>query len=170
MTNAATGLAVANSTGTPVFLLAGRTSAAKRLTGTFQDIDGRAVTRAVTKWNETVLQADRLPVYLEAAWRRMVAGRPGTVMLELPHDVLSAEAGGEVREVALPEPAGASPEAIRKAVEVIGEAEHPVAVVGSGAFWAGAGEALRAFAERTRITVATLNAARRPRMLPRPAL
>src|SRR5437588_1865906 len=160
VTNAATGLAVANSTGTPVFLLAGRTSAAKRLTGTFQDIDGRAVTRAVTKWNETVLQADRLPVYLEAAWRRMVAGRPGTVMLELPHDVLSAEAGGEVREVALPEPAGASPEAIRKAVEVIGEAEHPVAVVGSGAFWAGAGEALRAFAERTRIPVATLNAAR----------
>ena len=90
----------------------------------------------------------------------MVAGRPGTVMLELPHDVLSAEAGGEVREVALPEPAGASPEAIRKAVEVIGEAEHPIAVVGSGAFWAGAGEALRAFAERTRIPVATLNAAR----------
>src|SRR5438132_3146391 len=153
VTNAATGLAVANSTGTPVLLLAGRTSAAKRLTGTFQDIDGRAVTHAVTKWNETVLQADRIPVYLEAAWRRMLGGRPGSVMLELPHDVLGAEAEAEIREVALPEPAGASPEALRKAVELLGEAEHPVAVVGSGAFWAGAADALRGFAERTRIPV-----------------
>src|SRR5205807_1788048 len=71
-----------------------------------------------------------------------------------------AEAEAEIREVALPEPAGVSPEALRKAVELLGEAEHPVAVVGSGAFWAGAADALRGFAERTRIPVATLNAAR----------
>jgi acetolactate synthase-1/2/3 large subunit len=160
VTNAATGLAVANSTGTPVLLLAGRTSAAKRLTGTFQDIDGRAVTHAVTKWNETVLQADRIPVYLEAAWRRMLGGRPGSVMLELPHDVLAADVDGEVRKVERPEPAGASPEALRRAIGLLGEAEHPVAVAGSGAFWAGAADGLHAFAERTRIPVATLNAAR----------
>src|SRR5205807_8573624 len=111
VTNAMTGLAVANSCGSPVLLLAGRTSRSKRLTGTFQDIDGRAVTHAVTKWNETVLQTDRIPVYLEAAWRRMLGGRPGSVMLELPHDVLSADVDGAIGEVERPEPAGASPQA-----------------------------------------------------------
>ena len=55
------------------------------------------------------------------------------------HDVLTAEAEAPVREVRLPEPAGASPTAIRRAVEILGEAERPIAVVGSGAFWAGAG-------------------------------
>jgi acetolactate synthase-1/2/3 large subunit len=160
VTNAMTGLAVANSCGSPVLLLAGRTSRGKRLTGTFQDIDGRAITHAVTKWNETALDAARIPVYLEAAWRRMLAGRAGAVMVEVPHDVLTEEADAEVREVVLPEPAGASPHAIRRAVEILGEAERPIAVVGSGGFWAGAADALSAFAERTRIPVATLNAAR----------
>src|SRR5204863_583041 len=99
VTNAVTGLAVANSTGTPVLLLAGRTTTEKRLTGTFQDIDGRAVTQAVTKWSETVFRTDRIPTYLETAWRRMWSGRPGPVFLELPHDVLSADAEVDAREV-----------------------------------------------------------------------
>src|SRR5438132_1920938 len=147
VTNAGTGLAVANSTGTPVLLLGGRTTKAKRLTGTFQDIDGRAVTGAVTKWNETVLLPERIPTYLEAAWRRMLAARPGSVFVELPHDVLSAEADVEVGPVALPEPAGGAPDAILRAAELLGEAERPIAVAGSGAFWSGAEESLRAFAE-----------------------
>ncbi|MFN2545768.1 MAG: thiamine pyrophosphate-binding protein [Actinomycetota bacterium] len=160
VTNAMTGLAVANSTGTPVLLVSGRTSTAKRLTGTFQDIDGRAITQAVTKWNETVYQAERIPTYFESAWRRMLSGRPGAVMLELPHDVLTSDADAEVRPVELPAPAGASPRAVERAAEILGQAEHPIAVAGSGAFWAGAGEQLRAFADRTQIPVTTLNAAR----------
>src|SRR5881397_2330516 len=43
VTNAMTGLAVAQTCGSPVMLLAGRTSTAKRLTGTFQDVDGTAI-------------------------------------------------------------------------------------------------------------------------------
>src|SRR5438552_9901017 len=38
VTNAVTGLAVANSTGTPVLLLAGRTTTEKPLIGTAQDV------------------------------------------------------------------------------------------------------------------------------------
>jgi acetolactate synthase-1/2/3 large subunit len=160
VTNAATGLAVATSTGTPVLLVAGRTSTAKRLTGTFQDIDGRAISDAVTKWSETVFQPERIPTYLEAAWRRMHAGRKGAVLVELPHDVLTAEVEADVREVTLPEPAGASPRAVERATAILGEAERPIAVAGSGAFWSGAADALREFAERTQVPVATLNAAR----------
>src|SRR2546425_8264326 len=81
VTNAVTGLAVANTSGSPVMLLAGRTSTAQRLTGTFQDIDGRSIAAPVTKWTETVFDAARIPVYLEAAWRRMLGGRPGAVFL-----------------------------------------------------------------------------------------
>src|SRR2546423_13117453 len=113
MTHAHAGLAGATSRGSPSLPLAGRTSRWKRLTGTFQDVDGRAIAHAVTKWTETALDADRIPTYLEAAWRRMVAGRPGAVMVELPHDVLTSDADAPIRAVLLPEPAGASPTAVR---------------------------------------------------------
>jgi acetolactate synthase-1/2/3 large subunit len=160
VTNAMTGLAVAQTCGSPVMLLAGRTSTAKRLTGTFQDVDGRAIVQAVTKWTDTAPQAERIPVFLEAAWRRMLSGRPGAVMVELSYDVQSAEAEAEIRAIERPQPAGASPEAVAKAAQILGHAERPIAVVGSGAFWSGATDALTSFAERTQTPVATLNAAR----------
>jgi acetolactate synthase I/II/III large subunit len=160
VTNAMTGLAVAQTCGSPVMLLAGRTSTAKRLTGTFQDVDGRAIVQAVTKWTDTAPQAERIPVFLEAAWRRMLSGRPGAVMVELPYDVQSAEAEAEIRAIERPQPAGASPEAVAKAAQILGHAERPIGVVGTGAFWSGATDALTSFAERTQTPVATLNAAR----------
>jgi acetolactate synthase-1/2/3 large subunit len=161
VTNAVTGLAVANTSGSPVMLLAGRTSTPQRLRGTFQDIDGTAITRPVTKWADTVFDADRIPVYLEAGWRRMLGGRPGAVFLELPHNVLKADREGvAIGRVKFAEPAGASPEALAQALKMLGDAERPMVICGGGAFWAGAGDALRAFAERTMIPVATLNASR----------
>src|SRR5438093_6452423 len=160
VTNAVTGLAVANTSGSPVMLLAGRTSTVKRLSGTFQDIDGRAITAPVTKWAETVFDTERIPVYLEAGWRRMLGGRPGAVFLELPHDVLKGDADVPIAPVRFADPPGASPEALARALQMLGEAEKPMVICGGGAFWSHAGEALRAFAERTMIPVATLNAAR----------
>jgi acetolactate synthase-1/2/3 large subunit len=160
VTNAVTGLAVATTSGSPVLLLAGRTSTVRRLSGTFQDVDGRAIAAPVAKWAETCFDTERLPAYLEAAWRRMVGGRPGACFLEVPHDVLRGQAEVAVAPVRLPTPAGAAPEALAAALRMLAEAERPVAVVGSGAFWAGAADALRAFAERAMIPVATLNAAR----------
>lgn len=160
VTNAVTGLAVATTCGSPVLLLAGRTSPAKRYTGSFQDIDGRAVVAAVTKWAETCTETERIGTYLELAWRRMLAGRPGAVMLEIPHSVLKGDASVPVEPVVLPEPPGASREALARAVRMLEEAERPLIVAGGGAYWSGAGDALRAFAGRARIPVTTLNAAR----------
>ena len=161
VTNAVTGLAVANTSGSPVMLIAGRTSTAKRYTGTFQDLDGRAIVAGVTKWADTCFQSERIPTYLETAWRRMVGGRPGAVMVEIPHDVMKGDAGDvSVSRVVLPDPPGASPEGIARALRLLDEAERPLIVAGGGAFWSGAGDALRALCERARIPFTSVNAAR----------
>jgi acetolactate synthase-1/2/3 large subunit len=160
VTNTVTGLAVANTSGSPVMLLAGKTSTAKRHTGTFQDMDGVAVVQGVTKYADTVYLTDRLGDYLDRAWRRMVGGRPGAVVLELPHDVLKGETDATPQKIRLPEPAGASPGALGAALKLLTESEHPIIVAGGGAFWSGAGDALRALAERARIPVTAVNAAR----------
>jgi acetolactate synthase-1/2/3 large subunit len=160
VTNAVTGLAVANTSGSPVMLIAGRTSTSKRYTGAFQDIDGKAVVGAVTKWAETVTETDRIPYFLELGWRRMVGGRPGAVLVEFPHDVVKGEGEAEIRPLVLPEPAGASKGALAKTLAMLNEAEKPILVAGSGAFWSGAGDAIRAFCEATRIPVTQVNSAR----------
>ena len=160
VTNAVTGLAVANTSGSPVMLLAGRTSPSKRYIGSFQDIDGRAVVAGVTKWTETCYETSRIGYYLELAWRRMLAGRPGAVMLELPHEILKGEADAAVHAVTMPEPPGANPQAVRRALAMLAEAEHPMIIAGGGAFWSGADDTLRALCERARIPVTTVNAAR----------
>jgi len=161
VTNAVSGLAQANSCGSPVLLIAGRTSVQKRYTGAFQDIDGRALVAGVTKWCDTVFEGHRVPYYLELAWRRMLAGRPGAVMLEIPHNVAKWDCDEvAINTVELPEPAGASKEAIARAIALIGEAEKPILIAGGGAFWSGADDAVRAFCERTRIPMTSVNAAR----------
>jgi len=160
VTNAVTGLAVANTSGSPVLLLAGRTSQSRRYTGTFQDIEGRAIVTGVTKWAEGCFETERIAYYLDMAWRRMRGGRPGAVFLEIPHNVLKGDADVEIAPVTMPEPPGGSPKAIARAVAMLDEAEKPILVAGGGAFWSGAGDALKAFCERTRIPVTTLNAAR----------
>lgn len=160
VTNAVTGLAVANTCGSPVMLLAGRTSTAKRLSGTFQDIDGTAVVQAATKWQETCYLTERLPVYLETGWRKMLGGRPGAAFLELPHDVLKGDAEVEISPVRFPAPPGAAPQALAQAIRILNEAERPFIIAGGGAWWSGAADSLRAFAERARIPVTQVNAAR----------
>ena len=42
---------------------------------------------SVTKWSARVLRTERSPEYAEAAWRRMWAGTPGPVFLEIPVNV-----------------------------------------------------------------------------------
>lgn len=161
VTNAITGLAQANTCGSPVLLIAGRTSTQKRYTGAFQDIDGRQLVAGVTKWCDTVFEGSRVPYYLELAWRRMLAGRAGAVMLEIPHNVAKFECDPvDIKKVELPEPPGASPEALAKALRLLGEAEKPILIAGGGAFWSGAGDAIRAFCERARIPMTSVNAAR----------
>ena len=160
VTNAVTGLAVANTSGSPVMLIAGRTSLSKRYTGSFQDIDGGAVVRAVTKWAEVVTETERIPYFLELGWRRMVGGRPGSVLLEIPHEVIKADAEAEIRPLVLPEPAGASKTALARALQMLGEAEKPILVAGSGAFFSGAGDAIRALCERARIPMTSVNSGR----------
>ncbi len=56
-------------------------------------------------------------------------------------------------------PAG-DPREVDRAVEVLAGAERPVVLAGSGAFFSGAGEALRRFVERTGIPAMTTSAAR----------
>ena len=91
----------------------------------------------------------------------MTTGRTGAVHLSLPFDVQTAtvpeeEVHADPRFGRYPALAGAPDRAqTAHALEVLADAKRPVAVCGGGVLLSGAEDALRRFAERAGIAVAT---------------
>ncbi|HEY5191308.1 MAG TPA: thiamine pyrophosphate-dependent enzyme, partial [Candidatus Deferrimicrobium sp.] len=106
--------------------------------------------------------AERIPEFIDLAFRTAAGGRPGPVYLELPCDVLNA-AVDPAKVKRLRSRVDSRPTDLEGAQEILamlGTAHSPVIIAGSGVWYADAGEPLRAFAERTGIPVFTGNSGR----------
>jgi len=119
--------------------------------------DQVALMRPITKWAHRVTHTHRIGDLVAQALRMATTGRPGPVFLELPIDVLFGTADEaqvmiprHLRPEAAPAP---SPAAVEQAIARLARAERPVVLAGGGVWFAGAGPALVAFAERTGIPV-----------------
>src|SRR2546426_5735575 len=161
--NAFAGLAEANAAGVPLVVISGRTGLAQRHRGAVQDLDQLAAVAPVTKWRAECLQTERIPEYIAQAVHQARSGAPGVAYLEVPQDVFGASASAPEKPWPEGYPADLRaapvPADLDRAIDLLHGASRPVAVAGSGAFFSGAGEALRAFAERTGIPVTTTSAA-----------
>ena len=161
-TNSVTGVATAAAAGSPVIAISGCYEVAQKGRLAFQELDQVTLMRPVTKWASLVTEAVRIPEMVATAYREALTGRPGPVHLSVPLSVLSREVEAppplaETRPPVFPHP---DPGAIRQVVERLAAAERPACVVGSGAFWAKAGDALTRFAELTHTPCFTIDLAR----------
>src|SRR5688572_22701344 len=155
--NLTLGLANALIDCAPVVAFGGASPVAQYLHSSFQEIDQLAIMRPVTKWAERVYDARRIPEYVNLAFRRAMAGKPGPVYIDLPGDVLYAEV--DECEVEWPKtPASASrsrPAAdaasLSKVADALAKAKRPVIVTGSGILWSQASDQLGAFVDATGI-------------------
>ena len=99
---------------------------------------------------------ERIPEYVAIAFRHALAAPRGPVYLELPMDVLFAEAepdhavpGGRASAAA----ASGDPHELERAAELLGSRSGPAIIAGSGVWWDGAAPALAAFAEHGALPV-----------------
>jgi acetolactate synthase-1/2/3 large subunit len=158
------GVAVARQSGSPIVVIAGRSSLERRDLGAMQDMDQVEIMRPVTKWARSVYQTHRIPEYISSAFRQALSGRPGPVFLEIPVDVMDKDVKKE--DVAWPQDyrtrfkPGADPDAIDKAVTLLTKAQRPLLIAGGGTWWSGAADELLAFVEGARIPVHTRSIAR----------
>jgi acetolactate synthase I/II/III large subunit len=148
--------AVANSfaAGTPLLVIGGARPLAQADQGALQELDQASMLRPITKWAAVCTSAERVPEYVTAGFRHALAPPRGPVYVELPMDILFAEAPAES-----PEPARAAgrafgdPREMMKAAELLNAAERPAVIAGSGVWWDGAWEQLRSLAENGRLPV-----------------
>ncbi|HVH05270.1 MAG TPA: thiamine pyrophosphate-binding protein, partial [Myxococcota bacterium] len=151
-TNAVTALADAGTWSVPLVLVGGHAPIAQANRAAVQDAPQLAIAATVAKKTICVYDTAKLGRFTAEALYRARAGRPGPVYLELPQDVLAARAAWPEPAIAqgypdeIPTPAGAA-EDLEAALAELERAERPLILVGSGAFWSGAGEEIARFAE-----------------------
>jgi acetolactate synthase-1/2/3 large subunit len=147
--------------GAPLLLISGSSPAAKMGRGVFQDLDQVGLARPLCKRAELVLRPERIAQAVQESLAVATSGRPGPVHLTIPADVLSAaapaQASAPISASTRPmrQRAAADPERVREAVELLAEAQRPLIVAGSGAFYDDAGTALLQLSRVASIPIVT---------------
>jgi acetolactate synthase-1/2/3 large subunit len=133
--------------------------------GAFQEIyrhyqaDFPATVRSVCKKVFQPTRGEMVPLAVRQAWKTMVTGRPGPVVLDVPFDVFMEAAAEEAPRpeewsANISSRCGADPEGVVKAVDMLLSAERPCIIVGQGVRYGGACDDLLKLAERLQIPVA----------------
>ncbi|MBV8075252.1 MAG: glyoxylate carboligase [Planctomycetaceae bacterium] len=154
-TNMVTGLYSAIADSIPILCITGQAPRANLHKEDFQAINTSSITRPVTKWSTTVLEAAQVPWAFRKAFQLMRSGRPGPAHIDLPLDVqkevieYDPEADGPL-PVSKPAP---HPRAVEQMLDMLFTADRPLIVAGGGIINADASDLLVEFAEITNTPV-----------------
>lgn len=125
--------------------------------GDYQDLDQLSAARPFAKAAYRVGRVEDIGRGVARAIRTAISGRPGGVYLDLPGEVLgqtldASAAADTIWRVVDPAPRQLpAPDAVDRALEVLGGAWRPLIVLGKGAAYARADGAVRKFVEDTGI-------------------
>jgi acetolactate synthase-1/2/3 large subunit len=151
------GVADATTNSTPVVALSAQVGMNRKYKESHQGVDLVSMFEPVTKWSELIATPDAVPEMIRKAFKLAQTERPGAVYLAVPEDVEKAPAPAGARPLVVntPRPDEPSASQLRRAADVLRAAHNPVVLAGHGAARAGAGDALRRFAEALGVPVAT---------------
>jgi oxalyl-CoA decarboxylase len=157
--NGLTALANATTNCFPMILISG--SSEREIVdlqqGDYEEMDQLAIAKPLCKAAFRVLHAADIGIAVARAIRAAVSGRPGGVYLDLPAKLLSqvmdAQAGARsLVKVVDPAPAQIpAPAAVKRALDLLKSAKRPLIILGKGAAYAQADDAIRALVEKTGI-------------------
>jgi len=152
-TNLVTGLVDSMMDSIPVVAITGQVSSKLIGSDAFQEADTFGITRSCTKHNFLVKTIAELPQAVHEAFYIASSGRPGPVLVDITKDVLQAQAHyTPVSSIHLPGykvfTEGHAGQ-IRRAAQMIWEAQRPFVYAGGGVIAANASEELREFVELT---------------------
>src|SRR5829696_2772169 len=125
--------------------------------GDYEEMDQLAIAKPLSKAAFRVLHAQDIGIGLARAIRAAVSGRPGGVYLDLPaklfSQVMDAEAGEKslVKVIDAAPAQMPAPEAVKRALDVLKGAKRPLIILGKGAAYAQADDAIRTLVEKSGI-------------------
>ena len=158
-------LATAYLDSVPFLAVTGNVPTSQFNRGAFQEMyrqnqaDFPSTVRSLCKRVFQPTRGDMVPLAVRQAWKTMVTGRPGPVVLDVPYDVFMEAAAEEAPKAKewnanISSRCGADPDGVIKAVDMLLNAERPVIFVGQAIRHGGAAGELLQLAERLQISVA----------------
>jgi oxalyl-CoA decarboxylase len=157
--NGLTALANATTNCFPMILISGSSEReiVDLLQGDYEEMDQLAIAKPLCKAAFRVLHAADIGIGVARAIRAAVSGRPGGVYLDLPAKLfgqtINAEAGQRslVKVIDAAPAQIPAPAAVKRALEVLKSAKRPLIILGKGAAYAQADDAIRALIENSGI-------------------
>lgn len=156
-TNLITGIATAYMDSIPLVVLTGQVRTGMIGRDVFQEVDITGATESFTKHSYLVKDASELPRIIKEAFHIASTGRPGPVLIDLPHDVQETEI--EFKYPASVNIRGYKPVLeghigqIKRAVKSIAESKRPLILAGGGITLSKAEKAFLDFVEKSHIPV-----------------
>jgi acetolactate synthase-1/2/3 large subunit len=146
--NLVTGLATAYWDNSPVIAITGQVTRSSIGKLSFQEADIPGVVANITKFVIQIRKAEDLPKWIKAAVHIATTGRPGPVVIDIPRDVFNEDVDeGKINwldgfkvEGYREFPEIIDPSMVKRATELLIEAERPLMLVGAGAVWSPAVE------------------------------
>ena len=150
-TNLITGLVDSMMDSIPIVAITGQVSTKLIGSDAFQEADTFGITRSCTKHNFLVKTLAELPQIVHEAFYIAASGRPGPVLIDVPKDVFQAQGHyTPVTSIHLPGykvfTEGHTGQ-VKRAAQMIWDAERPWVYAGGGIIAAGASDELRELAE-----------------------
>src|SRR5438270_541983 len=153
VTNAVTGIATAYMDSIPMVVITGQVPTHAIGLDAFQECDTVGITRPIVKHNMLVKDVKDLASAIKKAFHIAATGRPGPVVVDIPKDVTAAVCEFEYPEtIAMrsynPVKKGHAGQ-IRKAVQLLSEAQRPMIYSGGGVILSDSSELLRELVKLT---------------------
>jgi acetolactate synthase-1/2/3 large subunit len=150
-TNLVTGIANAYMDSSPIAAFTGQVPVSFLGKDAFQEIDIVGITTPITKWNYQIKKASQIPLAVKTGFYIASSGRPGPILIDLPKDTQIESAEMDFKKTInlkgyrpTYEP---HPNQIKKAVDLLINAEKPVILAGGGIITSEASSELSALAE-----------------------
>lgn len=157
--NGLTALANATTNCFPMILISG--SSEREIVdlqqGDYEEMDQLAIAKPLCKAAFRILHAQDIGIGVARALRAAASGRPGGVYLDLPaklfSQVMTADAGQKslVKVIDAAPAQIPAPDAVKRALDVLKSAKRPLIILGKGAAYAQADDAIRALVEKSGI-------------------
>jgi len=155
--NGLTALAHATTNCFPMILISGSSEreVVDLQQGDYEEMDQLAIAKPLCKAAYRVLHAEDIGIGIARAIRAAVSGRPGGGYLDLPAklfgQVIDAEKGKKslVKVIDAAPAQIPAPDSVKRALDVLKSAKRPLIILGKGAAYAQADDAVRAFVEKS---------------------
>ncbi|MBV9955891.1 MAG: oxalyl-CoA decarboxylase [Pseudolabrys sp.] len=155
--NGLTALAHATTNCYPMILISGSSEreVVDLQQGDYEEMDQLAVAKTMCKAAYRVLHAQDIGIGIARAIRSAVSGRPGGVYLDLPAKLFGQVMDADKGKKSLVKVIDAAPaqipsmDAVKRALDVLKAAKKPLIILGKGAAYAQADDAIRSFVEKS---------------------